>query len=411
MVRYLGYFLETDESDINVDIKSSMALDKNVGRLSVKWEPWFGEDGQDEPPEHEVGSPPSVGVEGGERGSFPVLVVCVCVCVCRSRCVCGVSLLAGLSVSLSAYPSVVALCALVSCSCAAAAATTTTTITTTNNRGRGKRGSFPVLVMCVLCGVSGVCLSVGRSCRSVCQPLSLSVCCGFVRVGVLFVRRRRGHHHKTTATNYRSYSTIRQQDPEEMVGNEWSAKITIEGASGFDIMCSRCYVSYHFWGEDYNTEEVQQETSSPNFKYEMVHTVNPVTKEFLEFLLEPLHFIVYAAPFVTLPAAPISTANPQVVSNITGELVVVVGVGAAAAASAVVAAATAATNTDMASCAALDGPPSCMHTLLATRVHASQAMHSPDSTAFAVLLPLRPHHNQQHDRHHHRQAGLWRRVP
>ena len=157
---YLGYFLQTDESDINVDIKSSMALDKNVGRLSVNWIPWFGEDGQDEPPEYD--------------------------------------------------------------------------------------------------------------------------------------------------------------DPEEMIGKEWSYKLIIQNASGFDIMCSRCYVSYHFWGEDFNTEEKQQETSSPNFDYDMVHTVNPVTPEFLEFLQEPLHFVVYAAPFVTLPAMPISTSNPQIVANITG---------------------------------------------------------------------------------------------
>mgnify|MGYP000035023279 CR=1 FL=1 len=157
---YLGYFLQTDDSDINVDIKSSMALDKNVGRLSVNWIPWFGEDGQDEPPEYD--------------------------------------------------------------------------------------------------------------------------------------------------------------DPEDMIGKEWSYKLIIENASGFDIMCSRCYVSYHFWGQDYNTEEKQQETSSPNFGYDMIHTVNPVTQEFLDFLQEPLHFVVYAAPFVTLPPIPISTSNPQVVSNITG---------------------------------------------------------------------------------------------
>jgi len=43
------------------------------------------------------------------------------------------------------------------------------------------------------------------------------------------------------------------------------------------------------------------------------------TKEFLDFLAdEPLHFVVYAAPFVTLPSVPISTSNPQIVSNITG---------------------------------------------------------------------------------------------
>jgi hypothetical protein len=157
---YLGYLLPTDEGDVNVDIKSSMALDKNVGRLSINWEPWYGEDGLDEPEEY--------------------------------------------------------------------------------------------------------------------------------------------------------------NEPEEMIGKEWSYKLTIEGASGFDIMCSRCYVSYHFWGQDYNTEEIQDETSSPQFKYEMVHTVNPVTQEFLDFLADPLHFIVFAAPFVTLPAIPISTSNPQVVSNITG---------------------------------------------------------------------------------------------
>lgn len=157
---YLGYCLQTDEPDIFVDIKSSMALDKNVGRLSVNWIPWFGEDGDDEPPDYE--------------------------------------------------------------------------------------------------------------------------------------------------------------DPSDLLGKEWSYKLIIENASGFDIMCSRCYVSYHFFGQDFNTEEKQQETSSPAFEYDMVHTVNPVTQEFLDFLQEPLHFVVYAAPFVTLPPTPISTSNPQVVSNVTG---------------------------------------------------------------------------------------------
>merc|ERR1712072_166257 len=104
----------------------------------------------------------------------------------------------------------------------------------------------------------------------------------------------------------------------DLIGQEWSYKLEIKNASGFDIMCSRCYVSYHFFGQDYNTEEKQQETSSPSFGYDMVHAINPVTQEFLDWLQEPLHFVVYAAPFVTLPATPISTSNPQVVSNITG---------------------------------------------------------------------------------------------
>lgn len=107
--------------------------------------------------------------------------------------------------------------------------------------------------------------------------------------------------------------------PEELLGKEWTYKIEIRGASGLELMCSKAYVEYRFFGEKYQTLTIEEDTSAPTFNYMYVHHVPSVTQEFLDFLDKPMDFIVYAAPFIkTSGLPPPSSVDPVIVSRITG---------------------------------------------------------------------------------------------
>merc|ERR1711934_770478 len=107
--------------------------------------------------------------------------------------------------------------------------------------------------------------------------------------------------------------------PQELLGRPWTYKLEIRGASGLDIMCSKAYVQYKFFGELYETLRIDDATFAPNFAYSYVHHVESVTQEFLDFLDKPMSFHVYAAPYIKVKdGEQPSTSDPVVVSRITG---------------------------------------------------------------------------------------------
>merc|ERR1712032_840899 len=85
---------------------------------------------------------------------------------------------------------------------------------------------------------------------------------------------------------------------EELIGKPWTARLEIRGASGLEIMCSKAYVQYKFFGELFETLRIDDATFAPNFNYAYVHHIESVTQEFLDFLDKPMSFHVYAAPYI-----------------------------------------------------------------------------------------------------------------
>lgn len=109
------------------------------------------------------------------------------------------------------------------------------------------------------------------------------------------------------------------ESADELLGNPWTYKLEIRGASGLDIMCSKAYVQYKFNGELYETLRIDEATFAPNFNYSFVHHIDQVTQEFLDFLDKPMSFHVYAAPYIKVKdGEQPSTTDPVCVSRITG---------------------------------------------------------------------------------------------
>merc|ERR1712025_678380 len=107
--------------------------------------------------------------------------------------------------------------------------------------------------------------------------------------------------------------------PQELLGLPWTYKLEIRGASGLDIMCSKAYVQYKFFGELYETLRIDEATFAPNFQYSYVHHIESVTQEFLDFLDKPMSFHVYTSPYIKVKDGDQpSTSDPVVVSRITG---------------------------------------------------------------------------------------------
>jgi hypothetical protein len=106
---------------------------------------------------------------------------------------------------------------------------------------------------------------------------------------------------------------------EELIGHPWTYKLQIKSAIGLPMVASLAYCQYAFFGEEFTTESVQQNTRTPLFDYEAEHHVDCVTPEFLKYLQEGgLQINVFATPAVTAPADAVSTANPAIIEAITG---------------------------------------------------------------------------------------------
>mmetsp|Transcript_11659 Transcript_11659/g.20804 ORF Transcript_11659/g.20804 Transcript_11659/m.20804 type:complete len:1079 (+) Transcript_11659:197-3433(+) len=107
-------------------------------------------------------------------------------------------------------------------------------------------------------------------------------------------------------------------EEDDLLGKSWTYRIKIKGASGLPVITDMAYVQYEFFGEEFVTETVEQNTHNPVFDYEFVHHVDVVTKEFIEFLKRPMEFHVFMSPLVQPPKDKVSTLNPVIVARMTG---------------------------------------------------------------------------------------------
>ena len=103
---------------------------------------------------------------------------------------------------------------------------------------------------------------------------------------------------------------------EQLIGKEWTFKLEIKGIDTalkkhpeslqpMEGAALGAYVTYTFFGTDYKSEP-----ASPGYTYSEVHTVNPVTAEFVAFLSskKPLEFRVF--PPKDHPAAVVAPEAP-----------------------------------------------------------------------------------------------------
>ena len=87
-------------------------------------------------------------------------------------------------------------------------------------------------------------------------------------------------------------------DPDELIGKSWTAKILIKSVVGLPLNVDMAHVEYKFFDESgalktFSTLSVECEgvhQRSPEFAYECVHHIPVVTKEVVAFLTEPMEF-------------------------------------------------------------------------------------------------------------------------
>ena len=80
-------------------------------------------------------------------------------------------------------------------------------------------------------------------------------------------------------------------DPEDVMGQPWTYRLSIKGATALPIMVSSCFVQYEFFGgETFTTETIEANTHSPRLDYTCTHHVARVTPAFVEWLKKPLQF-------------------------------------------------------------------------------------------------------------------------
>ena len=110
-------------------------------------------------------------------------------------------------------------------------------------------------------------------------------------------------------------------DEDELLGKPWTYRFSVKAAKALPLQCSSFYCEYTFDGTLYTTETVEFEhgTSGPTMDWSIVHHVPRVTKEFIDFLKEPLEVKIYVSPMLKVPTNVVSTTNPVVRTRILGD--------------------------------------------------------------------------------------------
>eukprot|EP01041_Mallomonas_annulata_P006324 gene6324-12798_t len=103
---------------------------------------------------------------------------------------------------------------------------------------------------------------------------------------------------------------------QDLLGKPWTYRLEIKKASDLPVFCETAYVSYDFFGENFTTENVQQQTFSPVFEYSKVHHIERVTPEFIQFLKGSIEMFVHLTPHVDGPSDRIGTSNRIVYDSI-----------------------------------------------------------------------------------------------
>jgi hypothetical protein len=110
------------------------------------------------------------------------------------------------------------------------------------------------------------------------------------------------------------------ESEEGLLGKPWTYRLQIKKASDLPVFCEMAYVEYDFFGENFVTDCVQQNTFSPEFDYTFVHHVPCVTPEFIKWLKGSVEMEIHVTQHVQTPEDKIGTNNTIVVESIkTGE--------------------------------------------------------------------------------------------
>jgi Ca2+-binding EF-hand superfamily protein len=109
-------------------------------------------------------------------------------------------------------------------------------------------------------------------------------------------------------------------DPAEMVGHPWAAKLKIKKWHTSPMMCTSAYVMYDFYNESNlttETKEYDDGTNNPEWEYEKLHYIPSVSHDFLQWLQNAaIQFTIVMKPKVREHGSgQISTDNPTVVEN------------------------------------------------------------------------------------------------
>ena len=118
-------------------------------------------------------------------------------------------------------------------------------------------------------------------------------------------------------------------DPTDLIGKSWTYRLQILSCAALPIVVDECQILYTFNGVEYSTEKLMDiGTHNPEFSYEMVHHVENVDQEFLDYLMKPFEIDIHCSPKVMAHKTKVSTANPAIVNNLKAG-VMVSGGGAA----------------------------------------------------------------------------------
>lgn len=110
------------------------------------------------------------------------------------------------------------------------------------------------------------------------------------------------------------------ESAEALLGGPWTYRIQIRQAIGLPSNVKETYAEYYFFGDRFTTAvqsfEEDKGCRCPDYEYKFVHHVPVVTKEFLEFLKQPIELKIFTAPYVFLPPTGISTNDPGVADRV-----------------------------------------------------------------------------------------------
>jgi hypothetical protein len=113
---------------------------------------------------------------------------------------------------------------------------------------------------------------------------------------------------------------VRQiMDPKDLIGKSFTYKLQLFSMKNLRMKVSSCYCQYNFFGETFTTERIENlDTDNPALKYECIHHVDKVTKNFLNYLaMDTLKLNIFVQPVVqNSTAEPLSTKNRTLASSL-----------------------------------------------------------------------------------------------
>ena len=98
------------------------------------------------------------------------------------------------------------------------------------------------------------------------------------------------------------------EDPSQLLGQPWTYRIHISGATDLVEPANLAYCQYKFFNETHTTDTYEAQgshdsSSSPTFDYTAIHHIDCVTQEFIDFLQEPFHINLFVKPHISRPPA------------------------------------------------------------------------------------------------------------